>query len=175
MDMPQPAPDVPFALRRLLPEDAEVYRALRLEGLALHPAAFGSSWEEEVAHPLDWFAGRLRDHVVLGGWCDGLGLSGVAGLMVPTTAKLRHKGLLWGMYVRVEARGTGLARALVAGVIAAAQGRVEALNLTVSATNEPAGRLYRSLGFREYAREERALKVAGVYYDEALMTLWLPP
>jgi ribosomal protein S18 acetylase RimI-like enzyme len=37
----------------------------------------------------------------------------------------------------------------------------------------PAQRLYRRHGFVEYGREERALKVGEVYYDELMMRLAL--
>ena len=96
------------------------YRELRLEGLARHPDAFGASWEDEAARPLPWFAERLERNAVFGGWvAGGSELAGVAGLLVPEAAKLRHKGVLWGMYVRPRARRTGLAAALLEGARAA--------------------------------------------------------
>ena len=55
----------------------------------------------------------------------GSTLVGMAGLHVPDTAKLRHKGVLGGMYVRPEVRGAGLAAALVACVVEQARGVVE--------------------------------------------------
>jgi ribosomal protein S18 acetylase RimI-like enzyme len=87
--------------------------------------------------------------------------------MVPKAAKLRHKGVLWGMFVRPEARGSGLAAALVARVIEEAG--LEELRLTVVSTNTAAVRLYTRLGFTPYGLERRALKVEGRYYDELLM------
>lgn len=50
---------------------------------------------------------------------------------------------------------------------------VESLLLAVGVHNEPAQRLYRRHGFVEYGREQRALKVGDVYYDEILMRLEL--
>ncbi len=162
-----------FMLRRLAAPDAASYRNLRLEGLRSHPEAFGASWEEEVSKPLGWFAERLESNTVFGGWREDGVLMGVAGLWVPDTAKSRHKGVLWGMFVRPEARGTGLAADLVQEVIDHARNTVEELRLTVVASNTAAVRLYARLGFRQYGLEPRALKVEGRYYDEMLMALSL--
>ena len=42
-------------IRRLSAADAEAYRAIRLEGLERHPAAFGASFREESGRPLAFF------------------------------------------------------------------------------------------------------------------------
>jgi ribosomal protein S18 acetylase RimI-like enzyme len=90
---------------------------------------------------------------------------------VQDAVKLRHKAVLWGMYVRPEARRTGLAAALVQHVIEHARPLVEEICLTVVASNVAARRLYSAAGFKEYGLERRALKVGREYYDEVLMAL----
>lgn len=112
-------------------------------------------------------------YAVFGGWLDGLALAGAAGLLVPASVKLRHKGVLWGMFVRPEARGTGLAAALVERVIEQAGSLVEEVRLTVVVSNTAAVRLYTRAGFKQYGLERRALKVGSRYYDELLMALSL--
>ncbi len=87
--------------------------------------------------------------------------------------KMRHKGVLWGMYVRPEARGTGLAAALVERLLSEAQGIVEEVRLAVVTTNEAAIRLYTRYRFKEYGIERRALKMDGRYYDELLMARFI--
>lgn len=89
--------------------------------------------------------------------------------------KLRHKGVIWGVYVRHEARRQGLARRLIEAVLAHAGTQVELVQLTVTVANDPARALYRSLGFVDYGLEERALKFADRYVDEALMVKFLDP
>jgi ribosomal protein S18 acetylase RimI-like enzyme len=165
----RPAP--PFTLRRLIASDAPNYRALRLEGLRSHPEAFGASWEDEASKPLSWFAERLERNAVFGGSRDDSALLGTAGLLVPNAVKSRHKGVLWGMFVRPEARGTGLAAGLVAHVIEQATLLVEEVRLTVVSSNMAAVRLYSRAGFNQYGLEPRALKVGDQYYDELLMVL----
>ena len=100
-------------------------------------------------------------------------LRGVVGFYVPDGAKQRHKGVLWGMFIQPEARGTGLGPALVARVLEHAKQTVEEVRLTVVSTNVAAIRLYERAGFERYGLERRALKVGGSYHDEVLMALSL--
>ena len=167
---------MPFTIRRLTAADAGAYRDVRLEGLARHPDGFGSAWEDEAEQPLALFEQRIVNAAVFGGFLGNENeLAGVAGLIVPQGAKLRHKGVLMGMYVRPAARGTGMALALVQAVLSHARTVVEEVQLTVAPHNEAAQRLYRSVGFVEYAREPRSLKIDGKYQEAVLMTLPFQP
>jgi RimJ/RimL family protein N-acetyltransferase len=162
---------IPLKVRRLETDDVASYRELRLEGLKSHPEAFGASWEDEAGKPHSWWAERLEANTVLGGWIDSSPLLGVAGFHVQGATKHRHKGILWGMYVRPQARGSGLAASLVQRVIEHAESLVEQICLTVVASNAAAHRLYSAAGFEQYGLERRGLKVGDVYYDEVLMAL----
>ena len=79
---------------------------------------------------------------------------GIAGFVSRDSAKETHKGLLFGMYVRPVARGTGVARRLVEWVVDFARSNVELIQLSVVVGNEPARRLYARLGFVEYGIEQ---------------------
>jgi|SRR5271163_4134973 len=81
-------------LRRLTPADVSLYREIRLEALADSPDAFASTFEIEQDRPLDWFAARLADAVVLGTF-DGPHLTGMSGFYVQSGPKHAHKGILW--------------------------------------------------------------------------------
>ena len=48
---------------------------------------------------------------------------------------------------------------------------IEVIQLSVISDNQPARRLYGSLGFVEYGLERDSLKQNGRYYDEVLMAL----
>ena len=166
--------DADLQIRLLAPADAAAYRAIRLSGLKDTPEAFGSTFDAEVAKPLAWFFDRLTASDVFGALRERE-ILGVAGFAVRDGAKEAHKGLLWGMYVRPEARGTGVARRLVETVIDFARPRVELIQLSVVVGNEPARRLYARLGFVEYGIEKNSLKFGGRYYDEILMARQLSP
>jgi len=157
-------------MRRLGPGDAAAYREIRLEALADSPHAFSSTLESEQDQPLDRFATRLADDFVLGAF-SGSHLVGVAGFYVQPRPKHRHKGLLWGMYIRPDHRAAGIGRTLVEAIIEHARQHVELLQLFVIADNLPARRLYAKLGFVEYGIERNATKYQGQYHDDVLMAL----
>jgi RimJ/RimL family protein N-acetyltransferase len=155
-------------IRRLTPADAALYRSIRLAGLKQNPEAFGSTFAAEFTKPLAWFFERLKSSEVFGAF-RGTAIVGVAGFATREGEKEAHKGLLWGMYVRPEARGSGVARRLVEAIIAFARPRVEVIQLSVVVGNDQARRLYARLGFVEYGIEKNSLKHDGKYYDEILM------
>jgi ribosomal protein S18 acetylase RimI-like enzyme len=157
-------------VRRLTPADAEQYREIRLAGLEDSPEAFGSTLENESLKPLTSFAERLDSSAVFGAFRSGE-LVGIAGFAIREGAKEAHKGLLWGMYVRPDARKSGVGRRLVEAIIDFAREHVELIQLSVVSDNEPARRLYARLGFVEYGLEKHSLKHHGRYYDETLMGL----
>jgi ribosomal protein S18 acetylase RimI-like enzyme len=159
-------------IRPLCPEEAELYRDIRLEALRLHPDAFGACFEDEAANDLTFFMQRLTTSVVFAG-IRGNALLGVVGFMPQSGAKRAHKGTLWGMYVRSEARGSGLSRLLVEAVLAHGRQHVELIQLSVATDNVAARRLYASMGFEPYGIEARALKVDGRFLDEVLMVKML--
>jgi ribosomal protein S18 acetylase RimI-like enzyme len=157
-----------IAIRRVLPEDAALYRVVRLEGLQHHPEAFGASFETERAQADAFFAERLAGSEVLGAFGSGE-LLGTVGLRVLPGLKEAHKGQLWGMYVRPQARQAGVGRRLVNALLKAARSRVELVQLSVWQANTAARRLYESFGFIEYGVEVNALKHSGTYYNSVLM------
>lgn len=161
-------------VRRLDAADAAAFRRVRLNGLRLHPEAFGASWEEEASRPIERTAQALADGHVAGCEQDGV-LVGVAGLRKGSSLKTRHRGMVWGMYVEPVARGLGVGERLMASIIETARADLEALTLTVTAQNAAALALYGKLGFVEYGRDRRALKIGDDYVDECLMRLDLGP
>ncbi|MHC2438752.1 GNAT family N-acetyltransferase [Bradyrhizobium sp. USDA 4451] len=161
-------------LRRLLPADAALYRDIRLEALRMSPEAFGSAYETESVHPVEWFAERLTRGAVILGAFRGDEIAGIVGFVAAEGPKQRHKGALVSMYVRPAARRGGVGRLLVEAALELAAETVELVQLVVVKGNEPAVRLYESMGFVAYGLEQRALKIDGRYYDDILMAKDLP-
>ncbi|HTO60820.1 MAG TPA: GNAT family N-acetyltransferase [Bradyrhizobium sp.] len=162
----------PPEIRLLTPADAAVFRDIRLDGLRQNPHAFLATFEDENAMPISRFEERTLTSSVFGAYVDGE-LLGVAGYRRQDGAKESHKAILWGMYVRPKGRHRRLGEALMQAIVAHASGSVEQLKLVVTASNEPAFRLYQKLGFSEYGRETRALKHDGRYFDDILMVRFL--
>lgn len=164
-------------VRRLVPADAAMYRVFRLRGLAEHPDAFTSSFDEDAKIPLDATKRRLAPDgpdAVWGAFVGGE-LAGVLGLTVERRAKNRHKAHVFGMYVPEEFGRQGIGRALLAHVIATARAvsHVEQLTLTVTRGNDRARGLYAAAGFATFGVEPRAIRVEDRYFDKEHMVLLL--
>lgn len=165
-------------IRPLEVSDAQHYRTVRLRALREEPAAFGSSYEEQVDSPLSFFEDRIRPterRITLGAF-DGEALVGMVTFLRESGLKDQHKGAIIGMYVAPEARGRGVGRALLLAAIdrARAMPGLEQIQLGVVTRNTAARALYLSLGFVVYGTEPHALKLPdGDYLDEDMMVLWL--
>lgn len=164
-------------IRRLTPEDASAFRTLRLAALRDEPTAFGASYEEESALAPEVLASRLAQHSDRGvfGAFDGDTLVGLVALAREDKLKLRHKGMIFGMYVAPEARGKSIGRKLLAHALALAESAPGLLqvNLSVNTNNPAAISLYESLGFQTFGREPGAMKIGNALYDELHMC-WHP-
>lgn len=154
--------------------DAAVFQALRLRGLAEIPAAFSASVEEEQPLALEIVAGRIaptQTSAMMGLFADDGALVGIAGVFREPPRKLAHRATIWGVYVAPEARRGGAGRQLLRAAMehAYAMSGVRHLYLSVQDINEPARRLYESLGFEAIGVERGFMIVDGVAQDELHM------
>ena len=166
-----------ITVRRLTPDDAAAYRALRLRGLKEHPDAFTSGYGEEAAKPLSVTEARLApeaDGRMSGGFVDGAPV-GAIGLLREPRVKIRHKGDVFGMYVVRERAGQGVGAALLSRLIGESRREpgLTQLVLTVTETNVAARKLYEKFGFRSFGIEPRAIRVGDTYYDKNHMIHFL--
>jgi RimJ/RimL family protein N-acetyltransferase len=125
----------------------------------------------EVKFTLETVIERLKptdDKFVLGAFDL---LVGIVTFMRESSPKTAHKGNVYGMFVVPEMRGKGLGKSLLLELIRKAKycNGLEQINLTVVSDNEPAKKLYKSIGFQVYGVEQNALKFNGEYFDEDLM------
>jgi ribosomal protein S18 acetylase RimI-like enzyme len=165
-------------IRVLTERDAAAYRNLRHEALEREQEAFAESAEEHRATPTELAATRLRSEdnasLVLGAFLEGE-LVGMAGFFREKHHKARHKGRIWGVYVRGNCRGQGIGRALCSALLETIKTLpgLEQVILTVSSSQVAATTLYRSLGFETFGVERAALKIDDQYFDEEYMVLRL--
>jgi cyclohexyl-isocyanide hydratase len=155
--------------------DAASYKTCFLRGLTGHADCFRISPRDEAREP---FPTRGQpDSFTLAAVSDSSEWMGVVSFQREglTREKLRHKGLLFRMYVSREHGGKGVGQYLVEEVITRAKRLpdLEQINLTVVASNQRAKNLYTRLGFVTFSVEKNAIKLENQYLDEEQMVLRL--
>ena len=165
---------ITYTIRRLDPENAEAWAALRREALESHPLVFGASVPDDPDSLVESIRARLasEESCVLGAFA-GASLVGIVGVRRDTGKKERHKSLIWGMFVSLTHRRSGVGAALLQTAIEHARSwpGVEQVQLAVSEVAEDARRLYERNGFQPWGREPRALCWEGRSVDETHMIL----
>jgi PhnB protein len=143
-------------VRRIRPDEGPVLRAVRIAALTDTPSAFGATLADTLALPdADWEArarrGAAGDEIatflaVDDGEDDAVPVGVVAGLRdSPADPAVE----LVSMWTAPSARGQGVARRLVAELVAWARTTpATAVRLWVTDGNAPAERFYATLGFR---------------------------
>ncbi|MFN0156134.1 MAG: N-acetyltransferase family protein [Gaiella sp.] len=141
-----------ITIRRVLPEEWKLWRDVRLRMLRDDADFFSSRYEDAVRDPDErwraWVAATADESSQRALFCadpgDGpwLGVVGAFVRVDPSEAQLIS------MWVSPDARGSGIAKRLIAAVgdWAGAQGCRDVV-LFVQEANQPAHRVYRQLGF----------------------------
>ncbi|MCX6519057.1 MAG: GNAT family N-acetyltransferase [Actinobacteria bacterium] len=146
-----------IAVRRIRPDEARVLRAVRLAALADTPAAFGSTLERELAFDdTDWtdraIGGSAGDQrCTFLAWHDDGRVVGIVGgyRLDPAEGAPTSQAVdLVSMWTDPAVRRAGIGAALVDAVIDWARaGGAARVELWVTRGNDPAQRLYESMGF----------------------------
>jgi ribosomal protein S18 acetylase RimI-like enzyme len=159
-----------IALIRLLGDgDVEIFRSIRLEALRTEPGSFASTAADWENLPDDEWRRRLTDNPVFVAFVDHQP-AGIMGLMRQQASKMHHRASLVMVYVRWDARGTGLARAILAQVEDHARAHgIRQIELSVSVENHAAIRFYRREGFAEIGCIPGGFLHEGREIDDLLM------
>jgi ribosomal protein S18 acetylase RimI-like enzyme len=163
-------------IRPLTAADATAFRQIRLQAISDSPSAVWPTYEEEARRSAEEIEARIQrtdTQVVFGAFIDRE-LVGIAGLRREPLDQVRHKAVLWGVFVSPERRRDGLARKLFSRVQSFAREEgVLQIQLCVNAENVRARNLYRSIGFQSFGVEPRAMRIGDRYFDEEHMVLRL--
>lgn len=161
-----------ITIRALTPDDDSAYRRLWVEAMTHHAQSFSTSLSDS---PDPGIPTRFSDDsFTLGAFHDGE-LVGITSLQRDTDERLRHKALVYRVFVRKGTQRAGLGKVLLREVIRRAEGvsELRQVYLKVLASNEPAQRLYAALSFRGYAREPDAVRFGERFIDEIQMVRFL--
>ncbi|PJF39571.1 MAG: GNAT family N-acetyltransferase, partial [Phototrophicales bacterium] len=157
------------------------FRNLRLYALQESPTSFSSAYEDEVARPLVHTIERLKhqqqpNNCIYGAFAQEE-LIGMAGFFQHEALKLRHKSIIWGVYVLPDWRRQGVARQMMEVILNQIRTlpAVKQVHVTVVNNNDnvAAKQMYLELGFVEWGVEPRAILIDGQYYDEACLVYML--
>ncbi|MEM7755272.1 MAG: GNAT family N-acetyltransferase [Planctomycetota bacterium] len=165
--MPDHAEQAPQP-RRLGPPDVAAYIALRRRMLADEPWAFAGSPDRDVALDPEAVANWLRDpeNAILAApdpdRTNPDRLIASAGIRREEYGKLRHRALIWGVFVEPDFRAQGLGARVVQAAIDIARNwstpedPIKLVYLSVSEKTPGAQRLYERLGFKAWGTEPDA-------------------
>jgi GNAT superfamily N-acetyltransferase len=157
-------------IRLLTHADAPAFFALRQRCMVEAFDFFRSSPADIEADGLADVLHRLQsEHVRIVGAFEHDVLVGIGGITRETREKLRHKALLWGMFVVPDAAGRGIGEAIVQALVGQAQGFAQSLHLTLLDGNSRAQALYERCGFVVYGREPASVMQPSGAVDEILM------
>ena len=157
-------------VRRLTSKDLSAYRALWAEGLMRVPSAFLLGAEEARAIPNKDVERGLEANLHLGAYDDTKRLVGIATARRGGPKRMRHMADIGPIYVRDDAQGQGVGRALLTYMLEQlAQVGVLQAELAVDVENKAAQALYHSAGFHIFGRRPRSVLIDGVARDDFLM------
>ncbi len=139
------------SIRRIRPDEIEVFRSIRLEALRCEPASFASRFEDWQFLPEEEWRRRLDDPVFVAFSNDEP--IGIMGLVRFRPSRMAHRATLVSVYIRKSERGTGIASNLLRVVSDHAMRLgVLQMELAVNAENFAALRFYKREGFVEVGR-----------------------
>ncbi|MEH2462764.1 GNAT family N-acetyltransferase [Nostoc sp.] len=139
-------------IRKLIKDDAEDYRQIRLKALYRNPDSFGITYDEEAIKAIEQFRDRIpvdNKNFILGCFEDKE-LIGIVAFHKESRIKFRHKAYVSIMYVKQKYREKGIVSLLLNELIerGKAINEVEILLLDLVKSNFLAKQLYLSWGFQ---------------------------
>lgn len=164
-----------ITIRKAQPNDAALFRELRLGALLNSPIAFSMDHQKASIQPIKYWEDMLAmddmESAIFLAEHDR-SLIGMTGVARGRSPKTRHAVDIWGVYVLPEWRGNHIAEEMIKSCMEWARARgVVIAKLGVAAVNQSAIHCYERCGFKTYATETRALYHNDRYYDFHLMSM----
>ncbi len=159
-------------IRTLQESDQTVYSGLWRSAIVEQDEFFRISIEDEPSPQIQ--TKFSNESFTLGAFIDS-NLVGTVSIERDLRAKLKHKALLFRMFVHSSAAGKGVGKALIKETFVHAKNiqGLRQLYLTVLDTNERAIHLYTSVGFEIFAHEPESVKIKTKFVGELQMVCFL--
>src|SRR5262249_29910019 len=144
---------------------------------ASDPLAFGAAAEDDLALDTAHAERSLADPTtaaIFAAFASHAPI-GMVGVVRMTREKVKHRALVWGLFVRPADRGHGVGALGLEAAVNHARGwsGVHQVHLSVTSSSPAARRLYERAGFVVWGREPRAIGWQGTFVDEYHLVLEL--
>jgi RimJ/RimL family protein N-acetyltransferase len=160
-----------FSSKILMPEHAEVWQALRLEGVRNFPLGFLVTVDEAAAASHDQCREILGSRSIRGIF-EGERLVGFCGYRRQQLSRVRHRADIGPFFVTQSHQGSGAAKVLMDGVIKEAKDSgVAQLELFVDTENQRAIAFYKRQGFELVAMRVDSIRINGQSRNDYFFTL----
>ena len=161
-------------IRQLEPNDSVEYFKLRLEGLQMHPEAFGTGaedWSKATDSEVKNLLKKSNPDDFVIGYFKGEKLAGVVGLKREKKHSVDHKGTVWGLFVSPEFRKQSIAKSLIGELVSRAAQNKNLLYLRAVVTVSPINAItvFTNCGFSAYGTEKHGIKEGSRFFDQCFM------
>ena len=155
-------------IKKLPADKWKEYKMLRLEALQKDPIAFGSSYEEEITRPDDFWQNGIAN--MLFAVENGQPVGMVRYALEPHIQS-KHVANIHSMYVNGKFRNQGIGQKLMESVISLITEKKDIRKIKISVNPEQiyAVKLYERCGFKSAGLFADELCIDGRYYNEVPM------
>ncbi len=155
-------------LKRLVASDVDSFRELRMIALKNHPKVYLQVFEEESTRPRNFHVGMINDNIIVGAFYDGVLIAYTFLTVMPYT-KLKHKGHVWGAYVKPEYRNHSLGKKMREWLFD--EGRrigLMSCHSSIVASNAATLAMHKAVGYIEMYTEKDGIKHPDGSYDDLI-------
>lgn len=163
--------------RMLKPQEAEIFRPVRLAALQEAPLDFESIYEFESRMLMPELQKLMSQHAIVGAFSGGQlkGFAIIDGVRMP---RIAHRARLSSIYVTPDVRGTGAAESMMRWILKEFGRYFSLYRIGVRSDNERAIAFFKKIGFEEMGVEPHAMLVGEkdgqkLWVDE-LQMYWMP-
>lgn len=164
-------------IRKLLPNQSNSYRELRLQCLKHHPEYFTTNYQDEKTKKTLFFQAYIEqadtNNFVIGAFHNNV-LIGISGFKRHERKKINHGGVIIQVYVISEFQGRKIGSNLVKHTLDEAFkiDGIEQIEIGVISSNKKAKNIYENLGFKNFGLHKNFLKIDNNYYHHNMMMIF---